>query len=223
MYCDVRVEIVKVKIVCISDTHGEHEAVKPPDGDVLVHAGDITAHGSRADFHSFVDWLAAQPHEHKVFIAGNHDTFLEKQPEHVNEVVQQKGLHYLCDSGVHIDGVKFWGSPITPRFHDWSFMREPGDIDQHWSLIPDDTQILITHGPVWGVLDEVRRSAELTENTGCPMLAKRIKKIQPAYHVFGHIHEGYGELESNATRFINVSTMNESYKIQNKPVVFDID
>jgi len=208
-----------VKVICISDTHGEHEAMPAlPMGDVLVHAGDITAHGSREDFHAFVEWFSLQPHEHKVFIGGNHDTYLESHPEQVLTVSREHQLHYLNDSGIIINNIRFWGSPITPRFHDWSFMRDEDEIRAHWSLIPKETNILITHGPVWGVLDQVERSTTFIENTGCPALAKKVAQINPDYHIFGHIHEGYGSLEKEGTRFLNVSTMNKNYKIQNAPV-----
>lgn len=212
-----------MKIVCISDTHGEHELVDLPAGDVLVHAGDITAHGSQEDFIKFIEWFSSQPHKHKIFIGGNHDTYLEKQPEKVLAQAKTHGVIYLNDSGVNIDGVQFWGSPITPRFFDWSFMRDEADIGQHWALIPDNTQVLITHGPVWGVLDEVERSANHTEHTGCKLLELRVRAIQPAYHVFGHIHEGYGSLENDKTQYLNVSTMNKSYRIQNDPVTFEVN
>ncbi len=211
-----------MKIICISDTHGEHELVRLPEGDVLVHAGDITAHGSRADFVAFVEWFSAQPHKHKIFIGGNHDTFLENEPDEVISLSKACGVHYLNDSGVDIEGTKFWGSPITPRFHDWSFMRDEAEIDQHWSLIPDDTNILITHGPVWGILDEVERSEIETEHTGCKSLAIRVESIAPAYHVFGHIHEQFGSEDKGATRYLNVSTMNKHYKIQNSPVTIEL-
>lgn len=212
-----------MKIVCISDTHGDHELVSPPDGDVLIHAGDITAHGSRDDFHDFIDWFSKQPHEHKIFIGGNHDTYLEQHPDKVLAVAQAHNVNYLDDSGVEVNNMRFWGSPITPRFQDWSFMREEADIHKHWALIPDDTQFLITHGPVWGVMDEVVRSPEFTEHTGCPSLAERVKQIKPAYHVFGHIHEGYGELTREGTRFLNISTMNMHYVIENKPVEIETE
>lgn len=211
-----------MKIVCISDTHGEHQLVTVPVGDVLVHAGDITAHGSRDDFLDFIKWFASHPHKHKIFIGGNHDTYLEKEPEKVAAQAQSLGVNYLDDSGVEIDGVRFWGSPITPRFYDWSFMRDADDIHRHWALIPDDTKVLITHGPVWGVLDEVERSEDHTEHTGCQSLAERVIEIAPAYHVFGHIHECYGSCSIGETQYLNVSTMNKGYRIQNAPVVFEL-
>jgi len=211
-----------LRVVCISDTHGDHQQVDLPEGDVIVHAGDISAHGTSSDLDDFLNWFGKQNFKHKLFIAGNHDTFLEQEPADVLSRSEAANVRYLNDSGIEIDGVRFWGSPITPRFFDWSFMREPGaDIDKHWRLIPENTQILVTHGPVWGVLDLVDRGEGETENTGCEFLARRVEQVQPRYHVFGHIHEGYGQEKKGTTTYLNVSTMDKHYRIANAPVVFD--
>lgn len=212
-----------MKLICISDTHGDHAQMQLPEGDVLLHAGDVTAHGSKADYADFLEWFAAQPHQHKVFIAGNHDSYLEQVPDTSKQMASALGVHYLCDSGVEIDGIKFWGSPITLRFFDWSFMRDPGpDIDKHWAMIPYSTDVLITHGAPWGILDEVQRTADTTESTGCHSLLDRIVEIKPTYHIFGHIHEGYGRATFKQVEFANVSSMNRFYKIQNQAVELDI-
>jgi len=212
-----------MRIVCISDTHGDHARVELPPGDVLVHAGDITAHGEKADLTQFLDWFSAQPFEHRLFIAGNHDRFLENQPERTQEMVDAAGVTYLNDSGHCIDGVRFWGSPITPRFYDWAFMRDPGaDIERHWEVIPEDTQVLVTHGPPWGILDKIQRSADVFEHTGCESLAERIQQVRPAYHVFGHIHEEFGRTTKDGVHYLNVSTMNNAYRISNAPVIIDL-
>jgi len=209
-------------IVCISDTHGEHERVALPAGDVLVHAGDVTAHGTERDWRRFLDWFGSRDFAHRLFVAGNHDTFPERAPERAAELAREAGATWLNDSGHRIDGVRFWGSPITPRFLDWSFMREPGpDIERHWALIPDDTDVLITHGPPVDVLDEVERPDGTRERTGCPSLAARIEQVHPALHVFGHIHEGRGRLERGGTTYLNVSTMDSGYRIAHSPVVVE--
>ena len=115
-----------MKLVCISDTHGDHERVALPAGDVLVHAGDVTAHGTELDLLRFLDWFGRQDFAHRVFVVGNHDLFAEAHPERVRRLAREAGVTWLHDSGVSIGGVAFWGSPITPRFHDWAFMREAG-------------------------------------------------------------------------------------------------
>lgn len=188
-----------------------------------MHAGDITAHGTEQNVHDFIRWFSAQPYEQKLFTAGNHDTYVEQYQEKVQALCAEHGVVFLNDSGTTVNGVPFWGSPITPRFLDWSFMRDAGDdIEKHWNLIPDDTRILVTHGPVYGILDEVERSDVFTEHTGCPSLRDRVAKIQPEYHVFGHIHEGYGQVKSGETSYLNVSTMDKSYRISNAPVVIEL-
>lgn len=213
-----------MRLVCISDTHGDHENVALPEGDVLIHAGDVTGHGTEEEYVSFVAWLASQPHEHKIFIAGNHDTYLESNSEKTAALAEAAGVTYLNDSGCTINGVKFWGSPITPRFFDWSFMRNPGsDIEQHWLKIPTDTKVVVTHGPPYGILDQVERSEKVYEHTGCPSLLAKLTQVNPKYHIFGHIHEGFGEQQFGVVRFVNASSMNKHYQISNPATTLDID
>lgn len=209
-----------MKLVCISDTHGDHSQVHLPDGDVLIHAGDITGHGTERDFIDFLEWFDSHPHEHKLFVAGNHDLYLESSADSAMRHVKNTRVVWLNDTGVVIDGVQFWGSPITLRFHDWAFMRNPGsDIRQHWDLIPSNTQVLITHGPPFGILDHVKRLDGSEEQTGCPQLLDTILNTQVQTHIFGHIHEEYGSFHQDGVDFLNVSTMNQVYKIANQPVV----
>ena len=126
----------------------------------------------------------------------------------------------MNDSGITIDGIKIWGSPIQPEFFNWAFNRKRGaEIDKHWQLIPDDTDILVTHGPPFGYLDETARM----ERVGCVDLLKRIDEIKPKVHVFGHIHEGYGTaINDRDTLFINASVLDEHYRLVNEPICFEI-
>lgn len=212
-----------MKLVCISDTHGDHAGVTLPRGDVLVHAGDVTAHGTQADLVRFLDWFGATGFAHRICIAGNHDRVAEVDRAGARRLAATRGVHWLDDSGVTLDGVRFWGSPITPRFHDWSFMRDPGpDIERHWSMIPEDTRVLVTHGPPGGLLDEVDRPLGASEHAGCPSLLARVGVVRPEVHVFGHIHEGYGSVERDGVRYVNASTMNNAYRIANAPVTIEL-
>ncbi len=212
-----------MRLVCISDTHGDHDQVTLPDGDVLIHAGDITAHGSESDTRDFIEWFGKQAFAHRLFLAGNHDMYCETDPAKTMRWSKEAGVTWLNDSGCVINGTTFWGSPITPRFHDWSFMCDPGaDIEKHWNMIPNDTEVLITHGPPNGILDVVERSPSSAENTGCESLLAHIKKHTPRLHIFGHIHECYGRYSEYGVDFYNVSTMNQGYRIQNAPVVIDL-
>lgn len=138
-----------MKIVVISDTHGKHNDLRQlPKGDTLIHAGDVSKRGHPMEILDFLDWFTNQKFKHKVFIAGNHDFFLERAHTNVIEQMIPKDVIYLNNSGVQLDGVKFWGSPITPWFNNWAFNRERGtEIKQYWDLIPENTNVLITHGP----------------------------------------------------------------------------
>jgi len=212
-----------LKWVCISDTHGDHENVSLPPGDVLIHAGDLTGHGTEPETQAFFRWFGMQNYSHKICVAGNHDTYIEKDVAACQQMANAAGVILLNDSGCNIEGVSVWGSPITPRFFHWSFMRDPGpDIEAHWDLIPSDTDILITHGPVYGILDQVDREGGDKEHTGCPSLLKRIQEIKPRFHVFGHIHEDYGREDHEGVSHCNVSTMNKEYIIQNDAVVLEL-
>jgi len=212
-----------MKLVCISDTHGDHEGVVLPEGDVLIHAGDLSAHGRQAETLAFMQWLGSQRFEHILCIAGNHDVFIEQQPLIALQFAQDHGVRLLNDSGCTIDGVKFWGSPITPRFMDWAFMRDPGKpIEAHWQMIPTDTDVLITHGPPYRIMDQVRRPDGKLHHTGCPSLLSRVSEVSPIVHLFGHIHEGHGSMDESGVAYYNVCTMNEHYRLAHPPVVIDV-
>jgi Icc-related predicted phosphoesterase len=209
-----------MKLVCISDTHLMHmrHEIVVPDGDVLIHAGDATFKGTKDQVQSFAYWFDALPHKHKIFVAGNHDFGFQT---HRSEAVAllPKGCHYLEDSGVEIDGVKFWGSPWQPWFLDWAFNLPRGEaLKAHWDLIPDGTDVLITHSPPFGILDLVPRG----ENVGCDEMLKAVRRVKPYYHIFGHIHYGYGRERRNGTTFINAAICDEAYEPINKPVVVEV-
>lgn len=144
-----------MKLVCISDTHSLHRRLQSiPDGDVLIHAGDCLGQGTLENIEDFNDWLGSLPHRHKIVIAGNHDWAFQETPELARQALTS--AIYLEDSGVEIEGVRFWGSPWTPIFMNWAFMLGRGEpLYEKWQLIPDDTDVLITHGPPQGIGDEV--------------------------------------------------------------------
>ena len=210
------------KIVCLSDTHNAHDEIVVPDGDILLHAGDATNRGTLEEIHAFARWFERLPHKHKVLIAGNHDWFFEDAPAETIKYVLPKTL-YLQDSFVEIDGLKIYGSPWQPRFYDWAFNLNRGaEIAQKWQLIPDDTDVLITHGPPFGVLDLAPRGSLPDENTGCEELIKVVTRIKPKLHVFGHIHHSYGAAEISGVQFANAANCNEKYEPVNAPLVFDL-
>jgi len=209
-----------MQIVAISDTHGKHRDLKISDGDILIHAGDVTRGGKKKEqVIDFIVWFAEQRHAHKIFVADNHDFFFEEaDPEEINDLIPNE-IIYLSDSGVEINGIKFWGFPITPWFNNWAFNRERGtEIKQHWDLILDDIEILITHGPPFGILDETVYGKQ----TGCEELLLRVYQVKPKYHIFGHIHEEYGNVTKAETTFVNASVLDDWYEMNNKSIVVDL-
>ena len=208
-----------MKIVFISDTHGFHESLELPKGDMIIHAGDVTKRGKRNQVIDFLDWYSKLDFKHKIFIAGNHDFHFEKEnQEEINNMIP-KNVTYLNDSGIEIDGLKIWGSPVQPWFYDWAFNRQRGaEIQKHWDLIPNDLDILITHGPPRGILDLTVRN----KSAGCENLLCKIKEVKPKIHIYGHIHEGYGKIEMFGIEFINASVLDVNYRLTNSPIEIEI-
>ncbi|HEX2628719.1 MAG TPA: metallophosphatase domain-containing protein [Chitinophagaceae bacterium] len=207
-----------MRIILIADTHGCHREVKLPAGDMLIHAGDISTKGDENEVLDFLDWFSSLDFAHKIFIAGNHDFYFEKRTIEEIESVLPKNIYYLQDSGITIDGFKIWGSPITPWYFNWAFNRRADAIVRHWDMIPRDTDILITHGPPFRILDTNIKD----QHTGCKELLLAVQEIQPRLHVFGHIHESYGMVEKKYGQFINASIMDHEFKIRNKPAIVNL-
>ena len=215
-----------MKIVAISDTHLKLRALqgKMPDGDVLVHAGDLTGRGTSQEIHGQLKELSrlAEKYKSALFIAGNHDHLFETHPGITANMLKDfPKLTYLEDKLHIIDGVKFYGSPWTPNFCDWAFMpeRNSEELQKKWERIPTGVDVLITHGPPCDILDDCNRARAV----GCAMLRDEIKfRIRPKVHVFGHIHEGYGVLEQDGTKYINASICDENYVPSRLPIVFEL-
>ncbi|XP_064594814.1 metallophosphoesterase MPPED2-like [Liolophura sinensis] len=245
---DTPVQIDKVRFVCISDTHARVERLQDfiPEGDVLLHAGDITNVGLPFEIEKFNEFLGKLPHKHKIVIAGNHDlTFdddmvktkrhdlemrfnirKEKFEDYLNErgIASVKSLltncTYLEDSMAEVYGIRIYGAPWQPEFCDWGFNLPRGQacLDK-WNKIPEDVDILITHGPPIGHGDKCFDGSHV----GCVELLSTIQqRIFPKYHVFGHVHEGYGVTTDGVTTYINASTCTLQYKPRNPPIIFDI-
>lgn len=204
------------KIVCLSDTHNCNELIPVPPGDILIHSGDATISGTAEEIRRFNNWFSALPHKHKIFVAGNHDWLFERDRGRAEKLLSPE-IIYLQDSAVELEGLKIYGSPWQPRFFDWAFNLDRGpEMAEKWQLIPARLDILITHGPPFGILDWVARG----EHTGCEELRKKIEEVRPKAHIFGHIHSGYGTAEHFGVRFFNASNCDESYLPVNAPLVF---
>lgn len=224
-----------IKIVCISDTHTQLVHVDVPDGDALIHAGDALNRGTEEEFTQFIQDYKELPHKHKIYVPGNHDRYIERNESEALELFNKNNIHCLIDSGIEIEGINFWGSPVTPRFGNWAWNRdsdhqghslEPDEyfydpIQPHWDLIPSTVDILITHGPPIGILDMSVYNGALC---GCPRLLKKIKEVKPKYHVFGHIHFYGGQTKQEGeTIFINASVCNEQYRPVNQIISIDYE
>jgi len=207
-----------MKICLTSDSHGRHRRFDTPPADVLIFAGDIMTSGwDVEEIRDFNLWLADQPQTDKLVIAGNHDWLFARHNSTKNLITN---AIYLENSGVEIGGLKFWGSPAQPEFCNWAFNYKRGEeIDQIWKQIPEDTDVLITHGPPAGYRDWAK---EGYESLGCRNLLTHVKRIKPSLHVFGHIHGGYGEDHDGNTHYVNASLLNEAYQPVNKPIVVEV-
>jgi len=220
-----------MKITFISDTHNKHNQVTSslPGGDLLIHAGDISSMGHKHEIQQFCKWFnSLENYTVKVFIAGNHDFGFQTEPKMAKEIVgSYKWINYLQDNflgyGVDTENyVKIYGSPWQPEFNGWAFNlpKYGWELEQAWEEIPDDTDILVTHGPAFGYLDTIMGQYD---NLGCELLTKRIKTIKPKIHVCGHIHSGYGYVFDGDTHFINASVLDEQYQYTQKPLTVEWD
>lgn len=238
-------------IICfISDTHGQHlnkklnyylERIleKYPDSTV-VHCGDISSRGSFKEVEDFLSWYSNLGFTNKIMISGNHDFFFDYNRNAITDIGKMRhgnptyskvdvdfllskysNIVYLEDSGITIDGINFWGSPITPWFHDWAFNRTEETILSHWEMIPNDTNVLITHGPPRGILDLTYNGYI---NVGCPELTKKTMDLENLMvHAFGHIHEASGIEIINGKTYVNASFLNFNYQPMNCPIIFDTE
>ena len=212
-----------MRIVAISDTHCDWDKLTLPKADILIHAGDIDAGAWPDQLCDFCRWLGKQSQiKHKIVIAGNHDQYMEEHNKEARNTFDLHGIKYLENEGITINKVKIWGSPITPRFGDWWFMADRGpQIRNYWKMIPKDTDILVTHGPPFGIMDVVHHFNG-PERVGCSDLLISTLTIKPKLHIFGHIHSGFGQEKIKDTLYVNASMMDEEYQIVNKPVILEI-
>lgn len=219
-----------MKIICISDTHNQHKKIpkvylENADNsiDMIIHSGDMTGRGYKNEILPFLDWYNDLNFKHKILIAGNHDFYFEQKgaEDDIDAMLGNRpNITYLNDSGIKIDGLTIWGSPVQPWFHNWAFNRMGPDIKPHWDKIPLDTDILITHGPVKGFLDLTMRG----DVTGCPYLLERISELkQLKLHVCGHIHEAYGRVVfPDGQVFLNASVLDHNYIMTNRPITLEL-
>jgi Icc-related predicted phosphoesterase len=207
-----------VRIVCISDTHSMHRKVAVPDGDLLLHAGDITNRGELSTLHDFDAWLGELPHAHKVVIAGNHDFCFENDSKAEARAAITNAT-YLEDDSCEVRNLRIYGTPWQPWFYDWAFNVVSEDERRDiWARIPDDSDILIVHGPPHRCGDRTSSG----EYPGCKALRARIAEFAPKLVVTGHIHEDYGHFQLGDSKIVNASSCTLDYRPVNPPIVIDI-
>jgi Icc-related predicted phosphoesterase len=245
-----------MRITHISDTHNKHKQLdgKLPGGVLLIHSGDISSLGRKHEVEQFIKWFGKQDYTHKVFIAGNHDMTFDREillrnklahfegkteydtecaegkPEWLVEILDNlpDNVYYLENNSIKLEGINIWGSPYSPSFgYGWGFNKDRGhDINEVWSTIPMDTDIVITHSPIYGYND---RAQNTNQNVGCTDLYHRLQEVKPHLHFAGHIHEGHGygtipyKDEWGDIYTFNGSTCNLRYEAINQPITFDYD
>jgi Icc-related predicted phosphoesterase len=221
-----------MKFVLISDTHCRLRKMEIPEGDVLLHAGDLTFKGDIQEISQELQELGriAKNFSKTIIVPGNHDWLFERNMPLAKQMCEDVGVIVLHDSGINLDGLNIWGSAWQPAFCNWSFNldRAGPELREKWAQIPDNTDVLVTHGPPMGILDTVQRyNGQIAEwgveHVGCSDLYNRVLELkQLKLHVFGHIHGGYGTFKLNNTRFVNASICTEEYKPTNEPWVVEI-
>lgn len=197
-----------MKILHLSDTHGCHHRLRDlPKADVIVHSGDFTMTGSEQEALDFLNWFCDLPFAHKIFICGNHDDCLYR----ANIDGLDPNVHYLCNSGIEIDNVKFYGVPMF--MGDCITDRQAKNI----ARIPADTSVLITHSPAYGILD-----FDDNIHYGDAQLLTKVMEVHPRLHLFGHIHSQHGVLTKDGITFSNGAIMNVDYTTLSQPNLIEI-
>jgi Icc-related predicted phosphoesterase len=203
-----------------SDTHGYHDLLNVPENiDIAIFSGDCSnfrdVYRSEQEILYFLEWYKSLNIRCKIMIAGNHDTALERKFIS-KQTLESSGIKYLENESIEIDGIKIWGSPYTPSFNDWSFNKKRDKLHDLWQTIPEDTNIVVTHGPPAAILDLSYNSKNLLEYCGCTALKKRMLNLEPRLHLFGHIHNcqeiinaGYTKLSNYKTIFSNGSVVTD--------------
>ncbi len=192
-----------MRLVAVADTHTFHDDLgRIPDGDVFIHAGDLCRGGRLEELRGVAQWLHSLPHPHKIVVAGNHDwCFIRERAEALD--ILGPDVRYLEDSETIIDGMRFWGSPWQPAYHQWAFNLTRGtELAAKWSLIPTPIEVLITHGPPQGIGD----GYDDPIRAGCADLLEAVLHVRPALHLFGHIHQDGGCWQRDGICFANVTS-----------------
>ncbi len=202
-----------MRILHISDTHGLHRKPILPEADVLVHSGDFTFAGAESEAYDFMEWLIGLPYANKVFVAGNHDDCMFRA-DSISGL--PANVHYLCNSGVTLCGISFYGVPLL--------MGDilSGDYDAMIGKIPDKTDVLITHQPPFGILDWCESNGT-RRHFGDRLLLERVNAVRPKLHLFGHNHNCHGTVSAGGTIFSNAAVLDNGYNMKPvRPTLLDV-
>ena len=201
-----------MQILHLSDTHNQHRQLDNlPSADVIIHSGDISFAGTGEEVVDFIEWFGSLNYQYKIFIAGNHDYVLEGKAHERIQVFLPENCFYLSNSGITINGINLWGIP---------FFFSPDETNSDTKsieLIPDDVDVLITHQPPYGILDQSNDT-----RFGCSDLLQAVRRISPAYHLFGHIHDAYGIEKHKQTTFANAAVVDAEYRLMRNPFTFKL-
>lgn len=208
-----------MKILAISDTHGMHNQLQiKQEIDCVIHCGDSTNYKSlinnEIEFRNFIEWFINLDVKYKILVPGNHDAWATKK--YNVDFVKNKGIIYLDHEYYEIEGIKIFGSPYTPIFGDWYFMKDRSKLDRYWQELKEGIDVLITHGPPKGILDLSYNRDNILEYCGDVALRNHVFRTQPKYHCFGHIHnykdiinQGTRNVDGYNTTFINCSMVED--------------
>lgn len=214
-----------MKLVFISDVHCRFSKIQIPKCDILISSGDYSFLGEEHEVRDFHKWLSKQDARYVVSLQGNHEKGVERNFQFCKQIAEEScpGVYFIDEGLIEIEGLKIWCSAITPFFHNWAWNRYRGEeIKRHWDRIPLDIDILVTHGPPYGILDTVSTYRPI-EHLGCEELTNKIKELkQLKIHSFGHIHDSYGTIKIDGITYINASICTEEYKPFNKPFVLEL-
>ncbi len=204
-----------MRLVAVADTHNKHTELAVPEGDLFVHAGDLTLYGSLEELSAALAWIGGWPHRYKIVVAGNHDRAFQYHPEAARALVPD-GVVYLEGSGAEVAGLRVWGGPWTARVRRtlWAFELSSSERASQWASIPEETELLITHIPAAGILDSVDRH----QRAGCPALLARLTEL-PALraHVAGHLHGGRGATVHQGVHYLNAACFGADYRKDLRP------
>lgn len=219
--------MTKIKVCCISDTHSKHNYLQMPEADILIFAGDISGYGDWQDLLRFNAWLAKIKDKYKAIFGtwGNHELQAEKDIYHAESIVSNATI--LVDKTIEYNGLVIHGTPYTIEFFDWAFNKKTSDMEEVWKKVPDNVNILISHQPPYGILDEVTDLKYNPEkNVGCKYLKQEIENRfkDLKLSVFGHLHMLGGQQRTiNNTTFVNAAMLDDNYNPGRKPVVVEIE